>query len=327
MQSEAMIRHHMNDNTNSQKHDHEEKFLQHCEKGEIGIVRSWLQKEPALVHYRRDLALRKVSKLGHLELVQLLVEFGANIHVKDDVDDNIGMIAHCDAPISHACWENHVPLLRFLLEQHPGPICTNPQLYQTQTNPLLHNMVGRGHLEIIQLLLSHGETFQGQFPFSGVFFGTPTAMLIPMFELLLTPQQRERATKNDWSSLFSNVVGHDAVEAAEWLFQHIPSVKDSVDLQRALSQTLFAEYSYGPHPMMEFLHAHGARFTTESLVDVFNCYQSESDGKKQDRSPLFQFLIDQNFLESVDIKLVESAAIEAEELPVADLLHEMMERK
>lgn len=61
--------------------------------------------------------MRKFAQRGDLDMVTFLVEHGADIHGSND------------APIIMACTNNHLPIVKYLVERGVNKKCQNNALY------------------------------------------------------------------------------------------------------------------------------------------------------------------------------------------------------
>jgi len=79
---------------------------------------------------------------GHLEVVKLLLEHGADPNVKN---------RDGKTPLHNAASEGHLEVVKLLLERG-----ADPNVKDDDGNTPLHNAAWRGHLEVVKLLLEHG---------------------------------------------------------------------------------------------------------------------------------------------------------------------------
>jgi ankyrin repeat protein len=79
------------------------KFFTSCKEGDLTTVKNLLSQGVINVHVKRDRALKNASLNGHLDIVEFLVECGADIHAEDDLS------FRC------ACMYDHLPVVKFLV--------------------------------------------------------------------------------------------------------------------------------------------------------------------------------------------------------------------
>ena len=90
-------------------------------------------------------SLTIASLFGHIELVRLMLEHGADVNTLDFNDDT---------PLSFATMYGYVDVVRLLLEYNPD-INKNRSLL---VDPLRYSCYHR-HVEIVKLLVDHGAKF------------------------------------------------------------------------------------------------------------------------------------------------------------------------
>ncbi|HAT1847705.1 TPA: ankyrin repeat domain-containing protein [Legionella pneumophila] len=84
---------------------------------------------------------------GKLEIVQLLLEHGADINSRNQFSDN-KYDYYTATPILVACRYGHANIVEYLLAQHE---------IEYDINELLHTAVGFGHFAVLDLLLRHSK--------------------------------------------------------------------------------------------------------------------------------------------------------------------------
>ena len=106
----------------------------------------WWVIKAAIGHGFKDQCLVDTTRYGHLEIVQLLLDHGADIHAQDD------------DPICWASRYGHLEIVQLLLD-HGADVhaCDDYPLRWASYN---------GHLEIVQLLLDHGANVHARDDYS-----------------------------------------------------------------------------------------------------------------------------------------------------------------
>ena len=94
------------------------------------------------VHFNRT-PLHAASRMGHVDVAQVLLEYGADVHARN---------GHDITPLYCASVEGHLKIVQVLLEH--GAV-VNTQNNYDQSTPL-HQASGSERLEIVRLLLDHG---------------------------------------------------------------------------------------------------------------------------------------------------------------------------
>lgn len=90
----------------------EERFLQAAETGEVAEVRRLLAEDPTLVRARtqgsEEIALHLAASFGHLDVVGMLVEAGADVNAED---------CYHHTPTTSARQAGHHPIADWLRER------------------------------------------------------------------------------------------------------------------------------------------------------------------------------------------------------------------
>jgi hypothetical protein len=91
-------------------------------------------------------------------------------------------------------------------------------------------------------------------------------------------------------------------------------------LSDAIYQSLYSVYTDGPHEVIEFLiYQCGANISTKNLCSTL-MVKSYNGGNIVDRTPFFMYLVRQNLINHVNIKIVSKAAIEYGHIAMGEFL-------
>ena len=103
----------------------------------IDVVKLLLENEAdSYIHDSKDFFLRCASKKGFLEIVNLLLKYGADVHAEDD------------EALQEASSHGHLEIVRILLEYGTD--------VHADDNEALKGASSYGYLEIVRILLEHG---------------------------------------------------------------------------------------------------------------------------------------------------------------------------
>ncbi|KAJ3287681.1 hypothetical protein HK104_008485 [Borealophlyctis nickersoniae] len=125
-----------------------------------------------VVHLDNDYALRVAAHRGHVELVRLLVDHGANVDVLGTYTLQISAMygqlemvrllleKRADAwnsgsALSHAASNGHAEVVQMMLEN-------GADVYADLEGPLMY-AAGRGYLKVVRILLEHGANIHYRF--------------------------------------------------------------------------------------------------------------------------------------------------------------------
>ena len=161
-------------------------FLQHVVQNHVDVVKQALSSQPELLHAKttdnfRYTALHRASQLGHVEMVKVLLENGANIHevsqrmswkalllaakhghtkvvelllnAGDDVNVQLAYSKNRFTSLHFACQYGHIDLARMLITKYKA------RLDITSANGLrpIHTAANFGFEDIVTILLDAGE--------------------------------------------------------------------------------------------------------------------------------------------------------------------------
>jgi ankyrin repeat protein len=115
---------------------------------DVAKVQKTISKDRANVKETRGtIALSQAAHLGHLKIVQVLIEFGAEVNDEDKV------LYPSEAPLAEAAAQGYLEIVRVLLEAGAEVnIHSNDPEYWT---PLMYG-VSSGNIEIVKLLVEAG---------------------------------------------------------------------------------------------------------------------------------------------------------------------------
>jgi hypothetical protein len=111
------------------------RFLSAIENGQLEVVQL-LIANGADIHASDDLALRVAAQYGHIEVVQLLIANGADIHARNDEALRVAAV------------NGHIEIMQLLI--------ANGANVHAQNDEALRWAAEQGHLEVVQLLLNKG---------------------------------------------------------------------------------------------------------------------------------------------------------------------------
>jgi len=116
---------------------------------DLNTTQLMLQKPNLNINYKKTdgwdkgySSLHQACILGHLEVVKLLLNKGADVNIQDD----LGV-----TPLHHACYKGHIVIVQVLLDF--GASCNITSNYSETS---LHKACKLGYIEIIEILLDHG---------------------------------------------------------------------------------------------------------------------------------------------------------------------------
>ncbi|XP_067661682.1 ankyrin repeat domain-containing protein 50-like [Haliotis asinina] len=117
-----------------------------CRGGGVEVVKYILSKKMVYIdskgHYDKT-PVMLAGRNGHTEVVKLLVNYGANLSLRDTYGHNI---------LHSACSEGHVDVVKYILSKDIVDI--NSEGYKRRTPMMLAAMVG--HKEVVDLLVKNG---------------------------------------------------------------------------------------------------------------------------------------------------------------------------
>ena len=99
-----------------------------CERGYLEMVQLLVEKG-ANIRAAQDMALRKACGNGHLLVVKYLITNGADIHAREDL------------ALREAAKRNHFELVEFLLQSGADPHAKNDLIFDFITNPSMLNLL------------------------------------------------------------------------------------------------------------------------------------------------------------------------------------------
>jgi ankyrin repeat protein len=135
----------------------EEEFVDAASSGYTAKVRELLSRGvPVDVLDNRDApmgqtALMHAAHNGHLEVVGVLLDGGANISAKDKAVPTFPEVAHGHQPLHYGVRSKNVAVAEMLLDAG-----ANPNALNSQAKPPLNVAVQYGNLETVRLLLARG---------------------------------------------------------------------------------------------------------------------------------------------------------------------------
>lgn len=89
------------------------------------------------IDFDKGLFLNTAARLGHLEIIQYLVQHGANISIQHNM------------PLMHTCLENHEMCFYFLLEHGANPLDRNFEI--------IYQLIKLGNFQFLHYLSKHFE--------------------------------------------------------------------------------------------------------------------------------------------------------------------------
>lgn len=107
--------------------------------GKSNPIKEFLEKESKTTSL--DYALKASCSKGHFDIVKLLIESGANIHINDDY------------PLRISSKENYVDIVKLLIK-------SGANIHAGKNESLLHNAIN-GNLDIVKSLLEAGANVNG----------------------------------------------------------------------------------------------------------------------------------------------------------------------
>ena len=116
-----------------------------CKTGNIEIVQALVEAGAELngKNFYNDTPLSIAAIHGHLDIVKYLVEKGANIH---------GVDKQQRSPFIRACMNGQVHIVAYLLKMG-----VNPNFCDSSENTGLHYACAYGWLNVVKLLIEHGN--------------------------------------------------------------------------------------------------------------------------------------------------------------------------
>jgi ankyrin repeat protein len=108
-----------------------------CEYGDLFALQELIAKK-VNIRTNDDWALQLAALNGHMEIVRLLVENGADVHAGNDM------------PIRWAAEEGHLEIVKFLLERGADMTANN--------NVAIRMAAKNGHFDTVALLVKWGES-------------------------------------------------------------------------------------------------------------------------------------------------------------------------
>lgn len=120
----------------------EEALSYAVEINNMEIVMYLVEKSPFSIHSYEDYALRAACERGYFEMVEYLVENGANIHA---LEDN---------PLRKACEKGHLEIVKYLIE--------NGAHIHSRHDVALREAARNNHLEVVKFLIDKGADFHAK---------------------------------------------------------------------------------------------------------------------------------------------------------------------
>lgn len=120
-------------------------FHRSISEGKTGEVRRILKKDARLVNLKDELGrspLQLAAQAGHLDLVNILINAGAQVNHTDRLK---GYTA-----LHYAAMHNHPKIILFLLSRR-----ADPNMQDSEGNCPLHFCAGNGCVETVKILLEH----------------------------------------------------------------------------------------------------------------------------------------------------------------------------
>jgi hypothetical protein len=232
------------------------------------------------VHHRNDLALKMAAKKRHFLVVRWLIEeLHCNIHACSGSRDQLSLIPKPDACIAHACANNDLSMLEYLLiahHQHQGQTKLCDTIIGTMS--CLANSIGSGHIDIVECLLKHGERLtECESPMDYICKSTPLESLIPLMQLLLRPHEQELSLPQVpypqqkpewWTQAMCHGIQHSSLKVMKWVWTNIPH-----DYRERLDRDSMLQLALDPDGfdiiLIKFLiQVVGAKFTETATQDV-----------------------------------------------------------
>ena len=271
-----------------------DKFVDICSKGHLDELKKFYLsctegEKQEVVCYAGNRALRMAAKNEHLScVIELIENCGADIHASSDYLDGLSLVSSHDAVIGHACANDDSAMLKYLFSKHPAKLCTDHKARNTTSN--LRSSIGGGRLEIIKMLYQHGETKDE--PLRGIYYGTPTDKLVPLFELFID-ELKYQPTLSEWNHILTNSIGHKGFDALVWIWERCPD-RGSLDLKAALRQAC-GKTTYGPHPCLDYLIDVCGCKVAPKLIGGGFCVTTYNMNGRVDRTPFFDWVEHKGF--------------------------------